>query len=418
MCDLPLPLRIPEIDEQGCSWECVGCGSTFYGLLVKEGPALTLRRNVRLVMTDADAVNGLWATAYGPKGRSSSALPANPRTLCPVQTPLSRVLDEAIDRGIALRAREQGPSFSQQMRNREPNSYESRTVRRFVKNVETSFDCIEELFSSLHRQNLPRLEAIEPVTAAALADAAEDLDLFVSLGINPPDDSYPSRHGLHVAMLAMSIGADMGWDERTLIDLGIGCMIHDAGMLAVSNAPFALNRVLDPDEMREIVKHPLHTFELLEKQLDKVPARSRMVAYQTHERCNGDGYPRGRRSPQIHPLAKISAVADVFVALVSPRPHRPGMIPYYAIEHLLYGAQEGAFDPAVVRALLHTVSLFPLGSRVSLSDGRVGTVIRTNGRRYDRPIVEVPSAPHSHPSNAIVDLAKQTHLSIHRPLAA
>ena len=113
-----------------------------------------------------------------------------------------------------------------------------------------------------------------------------------------------------------------------------------------------------------------------------------MVAYQMHERANGSGYPRGRTIEQTHPLARIAAVADSFTALVSARPHRAGMLPYFAVEKLVRDTAKGLFDPQAVRGLLQAVSLFPIGSYVELNDGYVGRVIRSNAFDYTKPIVE------------------------------
>ena len=41
----------------------------------------------------------------------------------------------------------------------------------------------------------------------------------------------------------------------------------------------------------------------------------------------------------------------------------------------------------MVRALLAEVSLFPVGTPVELSDGRSGTVFRTDAAHSDRPVV-------------------------------
>src|SRR5690606_27821163 len=103
---------------------------------------------------------------------------------------------------------------------------------------------------------------------------------------------------------------------------------------------------------------------------------------------DGSGYPRGRTAQKIHPLAKIAGVADTFTALVARRPYRPGMLPYHAMVQMLRDVGAGLYDGQIVRALLNTVSLFPIGSFVALNDGRVGRVLRSNGAFYDRPMVE------------------------------
>ena len=415
-CCLPLPLRLPNDVEKGQKWQCNGCGSTYYAVLDTSEPADKLRRNVNFVATEASSTENLAASGYKPRGQARAALPARPKMSCAAETPLSRALDSTIDNASVPRTERQGVPFAEHIREPGATGYEKETITRFVRGVQASSEQVEELFSNLSGRNLPRLERTTSVSENALVQMAEDLDLFVSLGINPPDGSYPSQHALHVGMLAMAIGCRVGWDRSTLIDLGIGCLIHDFGMLGGKNTLFEESRELSGQEYIEIVRHPLRTFDMIERQLDKVPLISRIVAYQMHERCNGEGYPRGRTSRHIHDLAKVAAVADVFVALVSARPHRPAMLPYYAVKHLLEGVAAGLFSAAAVRALLRTVSLFPLGSRVALSDGRVGTVIRSSEQRYDRPVLELTTPENELFEPVLLDLSQDTSVSIQKPL--
>jgi HD-GYP domain-containing protein (c-di-GMP phosphodiesterase class II) len=175
-------------------------------------------------------------------------------------------------------------------------------------------------------------------------------------------------------------------------------------MLRTKDEIYGNDRVLNSHEFEDVASHPIYTFDMLAAHLDSVPVTSRLIAYQIHERCDGSGYPRRRQVATIHPLARIAAVADVFVALISPRAYRPALMPYYAMEYLLRGAAQGVFDLAVVRGLLTAVSLFPLGSHVMLSDGRVGKVLRSNRAAYNRPILYVPGAVGQAVSSEIIDL--------------
>jgi HD-GYP domain-containing protein (c-di-GMP phosphodiesterase class II) len=220
-----------------------------------------------------------------------------------------------------------------------------------------------------------------------------------------------------VALVAMGIGAALGYDKQILADLAMGCLLHDCGMLRLGSEIYQAQRVLEPTEFRAIVRHPVLTFEVLEENLERVPVGARMVAYQMHERCDGSGYPRGRSGDQIHELAKVAAVADTYVALVSPRPHRRGLLPYFSIEKILHGVREGLFDARVVRGLLRSVSLFPIGSYVAVSDERVGRVIRRGGEQYDRPVVELWSRRKLDGPPTLVDLALEPELRVVRPLA-
>ena len=46
---------------------------------------------------------------------------------------------------------------------------------------------------------------------------------------------------------------------------------------------------------------------------------------------------------------------------VSERPHRPAFWPYYAAEQIVRDRGSGLFGETATRALLHTVSMFPIG---------------------------------------------------------
>ncbi|HEY2253031.1 MAG TPA: HD domain-containing phosphohydrolase, partial [Planctomycetaceae bacterium] len=141
-------------------------------------------------------------------------------------------------------------------------------------------------------------------------------------------------------------------------------------------------------EFLEIKKHPGYTLDLL-KRISTIPDTVPLICYQVHERPNGTGYPRGRKSSSIHPGARILHVVDVYLALTSARPFRKPLMPYAAIECLLRQAKEHLVDVEVVRALLHVVSLFPIGSHVMLSDGSTARVLRRNGNNYSSPIVQI-----------------------------
>jgi len=70
----------------------------------------------------------------------------------------------------------------------------------------------------------------------------------------------------------------------------------------------------------------------------------------THERFDGEGYPRGLKGHLIPLGARIIAVADTFSALLQNRPYRSGTSLEAALTEIrrCAGTQ---FDPAVVLAL-------------------------------------------------------------------
>lgn len=294
-------------------------------------------------------------------------------------------------------------------------AYDREQHKRLAKSCEQIVHQVKKLFDSVSVIKATEIGTLEGISSTALGEMTKDIDLFISTGMSGENDKYPARHSQQTAMLAMAVGTNMGLEKKALIDLAIGCLTHDIGMLHINRTAYDAKPVLDTLSFLEITKHPGITFDLM-REVEQLAGASRLVAFQMHERCDGSGYPRRRKGEQIHPLSKIAAVADVFTAMTSPRPHRAAIIPYEALEYLLRGGQNGLFDRGAVRGLLRTVSLFPIGSYVELNDGRVGRVMRSNGDAYTRPIVEVWDRGALNTEPQIVDFSQETQLEIACPL--
>jgi HD-GYP domain-containing protein (c-di-GMP phosphodiesterase class II) len=295
-------------------------------------------------------------------------------------------------------------------------SYDSEAVVAAVDKREEQISYVDDLFGQLIKGDGSGTESLTDVCRESIEAIARDKDLFSCLGINPYDGDYPSRHCLHVSSVAISIGFVLGMDDRSLIDLGTGCLIHDVGMLKIGSQLYRSKKKLNEKELSILAEHPVLTMDAISCSSARISPVAKVVAYQIHERCNGSGYPRGTNGDQLHVLSKIAAVADAYVALLSNRWHRPGMVPYYAMEKMLKDIPTGLFDPKAVRGLLQAVSLFPLGSFVETDDGRIGRVVRATGETYMQPIIEFWNQKHRQYEPDLVNLTEETDIKIKRAL--
>lgn len=350
-----------------------------------------------------------------PQGVARSAPSDRGGVFSPHENAASVALDTLMKKGGHLGLKPQGEAVARSLVARGATEYEEGAIEQFVDRREQALEQAEHVYNLLAEGRGLDTDALGDIADAAMKDLTEDFDLFNCLGVNPHTDRYPVRHSMHVSMLAMGIGTKLGLDQTTLKELSMGCLIHDAGMLRLDEQLYSTPGPLNPVEFLEVTKHPVIVFDMMKK-LERISSRAAFVAYQIHERCNGEGYPRKRQGSQIHFLSKLAGVADAYIALVSPRPHRSGMLPYRAMERMLAGVKDGLYDPIAVRALLQTVGLFPIGSFVELSDDRVGKVIRASGDVYHRPIVTAWRKGATHELPDVVDLTEQTHMSIKRPL--
>lgn len=216
-------------------------------------------------------------------------------------------------------------------------------------------------------------------------------DRNILLNISSVKDTYSEflyNHSLNVCLLAINIAAAYGYSEEQVEEIGMGALLHDVGMMLVEPSVRGKRGRLNEDEWFEIQKHPIIGLHLLER-ARRLPESVRLVAYQTHERENGKGYPKQRAGRFIHGYARIVQVADIFDALCAPRPYRGAFVPYKAMELLIKMTRTGLVSGEFVRALLCYSSLFPVGSLVQLTDGRVGKVVQANGTSFAKPTVTV-----------------------------
>jgi putative two-component system response regulator len=169
-------------------------------------------------------------------------------------------------------------------------------------------------------------------------------------------DSRTAGHCERLAVMSTSLGAAMGLSRPELIALYRAGYLHDIGKVAVPDAILFKPGPLTDEEWVVMKKHVMKGVEICS------PARTLAsvvpIVRGHHERWDGGGYPDGLKGEQIPLLARILQVADIFDALIAPRPYKPPLPVARALEILEEEVQKGWRDPALV-ALLRQFSTAP-----------------------------------------------------------
>jgi HD-GYP domain-containing protein (c-di-GMP phosphodiesterase class II) len=278
----------------------------------------------------------------------------------------------------------------------------------------------KNLLRLVARNNNADAKAIEYLVQQFIRIFISDRNILLNIStIKSRTDDYIFHHSLNVCLLAINIAAAYGYSERQVLEIGMGAIVHDIGMLLI---PYDLRMKpsrLTEEEWCEIRKHPIIGLHLLQK-LKNMPDKIPYITYQVHERENSTGYPRMHRSTLIHRFAKMVQVADIYEALTSMRPHRPPFLPYEAVHKIVQMSQKNMIPIDTVRAFIEYLSLFPVGSLIELNDHRIGKVIQSNEDAINRPVVSVlideQGAMLSHKAIYQIDLAHNPQLSILRSL--
>jgi len=227
------------------------------------------------------------------------------------------------------------------------------------------------------------------------------------------DQNYLSSHSVRSTIIAIIIGTYLKLPAHRLIELGTAALLHETGMLKLPPQIYLNKRPLTEQERKAIITHPILSYNLL-RSFD-FPLVISLAVLEHHERENGSGYPQKLTGEKISLYAKIIAVACSYEALSTKRPFKEAKDGYAGMLELL--KNEGKqYDETVVRALVYSLSIYPIGLYVLLSSGKKGQVVDVNPENPRYPIVQIFGELTPDGKNKTIQ-TKQGGIIITRPLA-
>lgn len=163
---------------------------------------------------------------------------------------------------------------------------------------------------------------------------------------------FTYRHSSNVAMYAVAIARELGFDDRQVQQTRRAGLLHDIGKVGISNRILDKNGPLDPGERAAVERHPLYTQEILGR-VTAFASFSREAALH-HEKLDGSGYPFGLRGDVLDLPSRLLVVADMYDALTATRPYRAGM-PHERAMAILESERDTKLDGKCLDALEATI---------------------------------------------------------------
>jgi HD-GYP domain-containing protein (c-di-GMP phosphodiesterase class II) len=197
--------------------------------------------------------------------------------------------------------------------------------------------------------------------------------------------NYLAAHTVTSMIISIIIGLYLKLPSHRLIELGMAALLHEVGMLKLPPQIYLSKRALSPQERKAILTHPIFSYKMI-KSLG-FPLVIGLASLEHHERDNGEGYPQKLTGDKISLYAKIIAVACSYEALTNTRPHKDAKDGHTGILDLLKNVGK-QYDDTVVRALVYSLSIYPIGLYVLLSNGKKGRVVDVNPENPQFPIVQ------------------------------
>jgi HD-GYP domain-containing protein (c-di-GMP phosphodiesterase class II) len=253
---------------------------------------------------------------------------------------------------------------------------------------EESLAFVAGFFETFVRDGTVNLARATEWVKQAITAVRENRDFVLRYAWAESDaERWLTLHTMRSTLLALLFGDFLKAPPVRLIELGNACLVHDIGMYKLPESLRRSTAALSADERKAVDVHTALGYRLL-KGLSAAENVA-LAALEHHERMDGSGYPRGLAGTRITEYARIIAVACSFEAMVSPRPFRPAPFEMHAAIRELLQKNRAQYDERVLKALVFTVSVYPIGTHVLLSNGAKGSVVRTDPARPRCPIVRV-----------------------------
>ena len=141
-------------------------------------------------------------------------------------------------------------------------------------------------------------------------------------------------HGIKVANLAFLLAKRVGFSYEQSKELAVAGLLHDLGKLQMSPQIYERDEnTLDVEEMVKRRSHPKISYDILMR-YNYSDFILETILYH-HENYDGSGYPRNLVATDIPSGARVLAIVNMFVALVSDRPYRKAFDKDTAIELMI-----------------------------------------------------------------------------------
>lgn len=195
-------------------------------------------------------------------------------------------------------------------------------------------------------------------------------------------------HLLNVSLLSMYFSSKLGYAKEDVLEIGVAGLFHDIGKLSIARKLIKKKEKLEEEEFARMKHHSILGAQILFKYIDSVGILPVIAAFEHHIRYDRKGYPKLAFPHPSHPVSQIISVCDVYDALSLKRTYKKDYPPL-KIYNIMIKEKGSYFDPELLDSFFQTMGVWPIGSIVSLSDGRIAVVRHQNEKDIFRPKVKV-----------------------------
>lgn len=216
------------------------------------------------------------------------------------------------------------------------------------------------------------------------------------------NNDYMFHKSVVTSLTSYLLAKWVGFPQKDWMQIALAGLLIDIGNVKIDANILFKPAKLTNAEQNEMKKHTIIGYQIL-RSITALNEGVKLAALQHHERVDGSGYPNGFDGVQLHPYSKIVAVADIYHAMTLNKVYRKPISPYLVMEQIKSDAF-GKLDPVYVNTFIEKLTRFTTGTKVKLSDNRVGEIVFVERDHPTRPWVSI--------NKTIVNLTNERKLYI------
>lgn len=246
---------------------------------------------------------------------------------------------------------------------------------------------IEEVMTDVQNGRALDLPKVQAGVEAMIDSIARNPTAFVWLKAIKRKSDYGYQHALGCSLWAASFGRHLGMAREEVSELALSGLLFDVGKTRLPGELLSKCGAFDHADSQTMRRHVEESVRILEQTVGMPPRIIEAVATH-HERHDGSGYPHRLEGAGIPIFGRILGLIDSYDAMTCVRPHAGSRSPHQAVMEL-YNARDILFQADIVEQFIQTCGVYPTGSLVELSDGRVAVVTAVHDLKRLRPRVMV-----------------------------
>jgi HD-GYP domain-containing protein (c-di-GMP phosphodiesterase class II) len=318
--------------------------------------------------------------------------------------------------GLKVRARTE-PVATDMPSGRLPDDSEEPSNREETQKFYSGIlEFTHKLFDAFMKRNIVPIEPLtDQVKLLVNMMRSHKRHLLDLGGLDRGGFSYIVSHSVNVAILSVAVADTLKLPFHKMIEVGMAGLLHELGMFKLPDNFQTANRTLTEAEKRALLAHPLLGYRTL-RDLG-FPPNVTLAVLEHHEKEDGTGYPQGLTGDKIATSAKILAVASAYDAQTTSRPFRVARGGHASLLSMLQDIRK-TYDEQILRRLVVTLSIFPIGTYVELKNGCLAVVFEPNPDDFKRPDIRLLTDESKSPltSYPMLRLIETPELAIARAL--